>query len=479
MSTTSPDPRRWWALFLLATAQFIVILDTSIIGVALPSIQRALGFSPSDLQWVFNAYVIVFGGLVLLGGRLSDLLGHRRVFMLGFVVLSLASLLAGLAPSEGVLIAARALQGLGAAIIAPAALSIVMGLFTKPADIAKAFGIYGAAAPAGGTAGVFLGGVITQWLSWHWVFLINVPLGVLVLALSPALLQRGVARQGRVDVLGALAVTGALVLAVYAIVTANVTGWATPRTIGLFVLAALLLGVFLVIQQRRQDPLVPLRIFKAPNLSAGNLVMLLLGGAWIPMWFFLNLYLQQVLGYSALDGGLALLPMTVAIMLIMVGVTGRLIGAFGFKRNLAVGLPLLAGAMLLFTLTPPHGSFLLNVLPASLLAALGMGLSYIPALIAATSGARPEEAGLASGLVNTSYQVGSALGLAATVAISTALGVGGASHIDSLNAGFHGAFVGAAVVAGLGALVTVGWLRQPRQSSAAEEPSPESVGSAI
>ena len=467
MSLTSPDPRRWWALALLSLAQFIVILDTSIVGVALPAIQQALGVSQSSLQWVFNAYVIAFGGLLLLGGRLADIFGQRRLFMAGFAVLTASSLLAGFAQSDTVLFTGRALQGFGAALIAPAALSLVMQLFgANPRELGKALGIWGASAAAGGTAGVFLGGVITEWMSWRWTFLINVPVGIAVLALAPLVLRPGVIRRGAIDLVGALTVTGSLVLTVYAIVTANDTGWGSTQTIGMLGAAAALLGAFVVIERTLGEPLVPLGIFRAPNLSSGNLVMALLGAAWIPLWFFLNLYLQQVLGYGAFESGLALLPMTVAIMLLMVGVTARLIARFGVKANLVVGLGLLASSLALFAQTPTDGNFVTHVLPASLIAALGMSLAYIPAMIAGTASAKPEEMGLASGLINTTYQVGSALGLAIMTAIASATTddqlSGAANPLAALNSGFHDAFIGAALVAVAGALLTLVWLRTPR-----------------
>ncbi|WP_338252501.1 MFS transporter [Dictyobacter halimunensis] len=451
---------------MLCAAQFLVILDTSIIGVALPAIQHALHFTQEDLQWVFKAYVISYGGLLLLGGRLSDLFGQRRLFMGGFLLLTLASLLAGLAWSEPVLIIARALQGVGAALSSPAALSLVMGLFTDPRELGKAMGLWGASAAAGGSAGVFFGGVITQWLSWQWIFLIYVPFGLLVLLLCPGLLPEGSVRRGRVEYVGALLVTGALVLAVYAIATAEYVGWGSLQTIGLLVLAALLLGAFLLLQRVQAQPLIPLRIFTAPNLSAGNVITALLAATWIPLWYFLNLYLQQVLGYSALTGGLALLPITVTIMILMVTLTARLVHRFGFKTNLVIGLLCLAASLGLFALAPTHGNYLLHVLPASLLAALGMVLAYVPATIAAMSGAQPEDAGLASGLVNSSYQIGSALGLAAMVALSTAITASSfqaeTNQIIAINAGFHAAFAGAAIIGLLGALLALVWLRQPK-----------------
>ncbi|MDP2779628.1 MFS transporter [Devosia sp.] len=456
MELSRPDPKRWLALALLCAAQFIVILDTSIIGVALPAIQTQLGFSPGGLSWIFNAYVIAFGGLLLLGGRLSDLFGARRIFTTGFVILTAASLLAGLANSQELLLAGRALQGVGAALIAPAALTIVMRLFAhNGAELGKAFGFWGAAAAAGGSAGVFLGGVITEWLAWPWTFLINVPLGLMVLALIPAVLRKSPRSIGRVDWFGAIAVTGALVTLVYAIVTAETVGWASAQILILLAVAAVLLVIFLVIQAARREPLLPLAIFKAPNLAAGNLVMGLLGAAWIPLWFFLNLYLQQILGLSALSSGLALLPMTVMIMVVMVGFSGRLIGRFGPKANLILGLLLMGAALLLFANLPTNGSFWINVLPASLLAALGMALAYIPATMSGMSGAKPEETGLASGLINTTYQVGSAVGLAVMVALAASVAPHGGAETADLLPGFQTAFFGAAVAAFLGAAATL------------------------
>ncbi len=454
----TPDPKRWLALALLCAAQFIVILDTSIIGVALPAIQVDLGFTPGGLSWIFNAYVIAFGGLLLLGGKLGDVFGARRMFMLGFAILTGASLLAGLASTQELLLAGRALQGVGAALIAPTALAIVMRLFGhNGAELGKAFGFWGAAAAAGGTAGVFLGGVITEWLSWPWTFLINVPLGLVVFVLTPLVIRYAAPAVGRIDWLGAATITAALVVAVYAIVTTEPGQWASAQTLLLLGLAVLLLVVFLVIQAMRREPLLPLRIFGARNLALGNVLMALLGAAWIPLWFYLNLYLQQTLQLSALASGLALLPMTLTIMVIMVGLSGRLIGRFGIKANVVVGLLAMGGALFLFTQLPPSGDYFANVLPASLLAALGMALAYIPVTMAAMSSARPEETGLASGLVNTTYQVGSAVGLAAMVALAAAAGADGSS--EALLRGFHAAFAGAAWVAVVAAILALLFLR--------------------
>lgn len=458
--------KRWSALLLLCTAQFIVIMDTSIIGVALPAIKADLGYTQSGLQWIFNAYVITFGGFLLLGGRLSDLFGARKVFMWGFAILSAASLLAGVAWSEAALNTGRALQGLGSALIAPAALTLVLSKFTDPKELNKALGFWGASAAAGGSAGVFLGGAITEWLSWHWVFLINIPVGLVVLFYSRSLLFKGSTKKGKVDIAGAVFATAGLVLAVYAIVSAEGAGWKSLQTIGLLGISVLLFSIFLVIQQRKKDPLVPLSIFKVPNLSSGNLVMVLLAGSWIPLWFFLNLYLQQTLNYSAFNSGLALLPMTISIMILMVGFTGKLVARFGFKTNLIAGLVALAASLLLFSTIPPDGTFLLNVLPASLLGAIGMSLAYIPGTIASMSGAKPEETGLASGLVNTSYQVGSALGLAIIVAISAAKSsiekTSGATDLMALNSGFQTAFFAAAVICVIAVIIAAFSIKQLR-----------------
>ena len=457
--TSGPDPRRWLALFLLCTAQFLVILDTSIVGIALPALQRALGFDAAGLQWIFNAYVVALGGLLLLGGRLADLFGPRRLFGIGFGILTISSLVAGLAQSPATLLIARGVQGAGAALIAPAALSMVMALFAaRPAELRKALGFWGASAAAGGTAGVFLGGVITEWLSWRWTFLINVPVGALVLLATPAWLPRGDRRPGSVDVAGSLSVTSALGLAVYTIVTANEPSASVARTAILLAISAALFAAFVVIQRVRREPLVPLAIFRAPNLTIGNVVMALLGAAWIPMWFFLNMYLQEILGYGAFDSGLALLPMTLTIMVLMVAATEKVVGRIGPKTALVIGLGTLGLALVLFARMPADGTFAIDVLLPSVLGAIGMSLAYIPAMITSTMGARAEDGGLASGLVNTTYQVGSAIGLAAMVAV--------ASSGSSMLGGFQAAFVGAAAIAFVAAAVAAFGIRMPRTAPA-------------
>jgi len=476
---SAPTTRRWWALGLIAAAQFMVIMDTSIIGVALPQMQADLGFTQQNLSWVFNAYVVAFGGLLLLGGRLSDLFGARRIFTTGWAVLLAGSAVAGLAGTVGVELAGRAIQGAGAALIAPAALTLLMMLFgAQPRELTKALALYGAAAPAGGTAGVFLGGVITEYLSWPWVFFINIPIALVAIVATGKLMPAGTgARRGSIDGWGALTVTAGIGAAVYGIVRAPEVGWNTVQTWAVLAAAVALLGLFVLIQARRAHPLVRLSIFRTPNLAAANTAQFLLGAAWIPMWFFLNLYLQQVLGYGAFEGGAALLPMTAAIMLLMVVVAPRVVNRLGFKTPIVLGMLLLATGMAILSLVRPDGSFVVDVLPASLIAAAGMALAFIPSLGTAISSAKPEEGGLASGIVNTSYQVGSALGLAAMTALAAAHGAGQLGNIGALTDGYSAAFLGAAGIAVAGALMAAATLRRPKAPAAepASAPEPELI----
>ncbi|MFE7359351.1 MFS transporter [Streptomyces sp. NPDC057543] len=467
-SSNSPGhPRRWTALALIALAQFMVIMDTSIIGVALPKMQDDLGFSQENLSWVFNAYVVAFGGLLLLGGRLSDLLGAKRLFATGWIVLAAGSLMAGLAGQVWVELAGRAVQGAGAALIAPSALTLLMMLFgARPQELGKAFALYGAAAPAGGTAGVFLGGVITQYASWPWVFYLNIPIALIVLAITPAVMPSAPARRGSIDLAGAVTVTAGLGTAVYAIVRAPETGWGSAGTWLILLAGIVLIGVFVVLQSKLSQPLMRLAILRAPNLAGANLAQLLMAAAWIPMWFFLNLYLQQVLGLGAFASGAALLPMTVAIMIMMIVLAPRLINRFGPKPLIVAGLIALAAGMFWLSFVRPDGTFWVDVLPASLVAAAGMSLAFIPSLGTALSSARPEEGGLASGIVNTSYQVGSALGLAAMTAVAAAHGAGELGNPEALTDGFSAAFIGAAVLAAVGALASLLALRTPDKSTA-------------
>ncbi|MFI6219165.1 MFS transporter [Nocardia salmonicida] len=467
MTTQSQSTRKWWALAVIAAAQFMVIMDTSIIGIALPKMQDELGFTPGNLTWVFNAYVVAFGGLLLLGGRLSDLLGARRVFAAGWVVLGVGSVVAGAAGDVGIELAGRAIQGGGAALIAPSALTLLMMLFGgSPQELTKALAVYGAAAPAGGTAGVFLGGVITEYISWPWVFYINIPIAVLALIAVPLLMPAAPARKGSIDIAGSVTVTAGLAAAVYAIVQAPEVGWASGETWGVLALAAALLAGFVVIESRRGEPLMRLSIFRAPNLAAANFAQFALAAAWVPMWFFLNLYLQQVLGYSAFPSGAALLPMTTLIMLGMVVLAPKAMQRFGAKPMIVTGLIVLGLGLGIMSLVRPTGNFWVDVLPASLIAAGGMSLAFIPSLGTAISAARPEEGGLASGIVNVSYQVGSALGLAAMTAVAAAFGASELGDISALTDGYSAAFPGAGVLALAGAGITAATMRTPAADKA-------------
>jgi EmrB/QacA subfamily drug resistance transporter len=475
MSSTSPSAaaasKRWLALGLIAAAQFMVIMDTSIIGVALPKMQQDLGFTAEGLSWVFNAYVVAFGGLLLLGGRLSDLLGARRVFTTGWVVLAVGSLVAGAAGTPAVELVGRAVQGAGSALIAPAALTLLFTIFgATPKELTKALAVYGAAAPAGGTAGVFLGGVLTEFASWPWVFFINLPLAAAVVALAPSVMPAGAAHRGSIDVAGATTVTLGLGSIVFAVVRAPQAGWTSTSTLVAGLAGLALVGLFVVRQAKARQPLVRLGIFQAPNLAAANAAQFLLGAAWIPMFFFVNLYLQQVLGLGAFASGAALLPLTVTIMVGMVAVAPRLIARFGPQAMTVSGLVTLAAGLTWLSFIRADGTFWLDVLPASLVTAAGMAMAFIPSLGLALSSAAPQEAGLAAGLVNTNYQIGSALGLAAMTAVAAAFGTDGttATSIDlaGLTDGYSAALLGAAAIAAVGAVVAAVWLRTPARPSA-------------
>jgi EmrB/QacA subfamily drug resistance transporter len=459
--TRAPTGRaKWLALALLAVTQFVIVLDASIVNVALPSIGRALHFSQDNLSWVVNAYTLTFGGFLLLGGRLADLLGRRRMFMGGLVLFSLASLVGGFAQSDVWLIAARAVQGLGAAIISPAALSLVTTMFAEGAERNKALGVWGAVAGSGGAAGVLLGGMLTQWAGWEWVLFVNVPIGLAVAALAPRLLpeSRDTGRERAFDVAGAVSVTAGLALLVYALVDANNAGWTSTQTIGLGAIAIALLATFLVVESRTRHPLMPFAIFRLRTLRGANVVGLLIGMALFAMFFFLSLYLQQVLGYDALKAGFAYLPLALNIIL-SAGVASVLVTRVGFKPTLIAGLLLIAaGLVWLSQVSAPGGSYVGDVLFPSLLTAWGLGLAFVPVTIAAVTGTRPDEAGLASGLINTAQQVGGALGLAVLAAIAnnrtdTVVAAGERNPAVALTQGFQDAFLAGAGLAVLAALL--------------------------
>ncbi len=457
--------KRWLALILLCSAQFVVVLDASIVNVALPSIGRALEFSQENLQWVVNAYVLTFGGFLLLGGRAADLLGRRRVFMAGLLLVAVASLLAGFAATEGQLIAARAAQGLGAAIISPAALSIVTTTFSDGAERNKALGVWGAVAGSGGAAGVLLGGILTDGLGWEWVLWVNVPVSLIALALSPRLIaeSRAESETRAFDVAGAVTVTAALSILVYALVDANDAGWGSSQTIGLIVLSVLLLAAFVAIELRATKPLVPFSIFRIRTLTGANVVGLLVGASLFSMFFFISLYMQQVLGYSAIHAGLSYLPLALVIMA-SAGIASQLVTRIGYKPVLAAGLMFIVIGLTWFSRVSVGGSFTTDILGPSLFAAAGLGFAFVTTTIAAVSGVDEHEAGLASGLINTSQQIGGALGLAVLSAVAIArtddlMSAGGSSLKNGLTEGFQAAFLGGAAIALLGFVLTLVLIR--------------------
>jgi EmrB/QacA subfamily drug resistance transporter len=448
--------RRWTALILLCVSQFVVVLDASIVNVALPSIGRGLHFSEQNLPWVVNAYVIAFGGLLLLGGRAADLLGRRRVFMAGLFVVAIASLAAGFAANQGQLIAARAAQGLGAAIISPSALSIVTTLFRDGAERNKALGAWGAVAGSAGAAGVLLGGVLTDGLGWQWVLWVNVPVSLIALALTPGLIpeSRSESETRHFDAAGAVSVTAGLSVLAYALLDASSAGWGSTKIISLLALSLALIGAFVAIELRSAAPLVPFRIFRLRTLTGANVVGILLGASLFSMFFFISLYMQQVLGYSPIHAGLSYLPLAVTIV-IAAGLGGQLVTRFGFKPLLAAGLLFVAVGLLWFSRVSVDGGFLADILGPSLLAAIGLGFGFVTSTIAGVSGIREREQGLASGLINTSQQIGGALGLAVLSTIATTrthdvIAHGGSSAVRALTDGFQSAFVGGAAIALLG-----------------------------
>ncbi|HEX4670067.1 MAG TPA: MFS transporter [Solirubrobacterales bacterium] len=452
--------KRWLALVLLSAAQFVVVLDASIVNVALPTIGKALDFSQDNLSWIVNAYVLTFGGFLLLGGRTADLLGRRRVFMAGLLLVAVASLAAGFAASEGQLIAARAAQGLGAAIISPAALSIVTTIFKDGAERNKALGVWGAVAGSGGAAGVLLGGILTDGLGWEWVLWVNVPVSLIAFALTPRLIAESRAAQETraFDVAGAVTVTAALSILVYAVVDAERAGWGSSKTIGLLAVSAALLAAFVAIELRARKPLVPFSIFRIRTLTGANVVGLLVGASLFSMFYFISLYMQQVLGYSAIHAGLSYLPLALTIMA-SAGIASGLVTKLGYKPVLAIGLLFIFAGLLWFSRVSVGGGFTTDILGPSLLAAAGLGFAFVTTTIAAVSGVPEEESGLASGLINTSQQIGGALGLAVLSSLATShtssLLTDGSGLKDALTEGFQVAFLGGAAIAALGFVLTL------------------------
>jgi EmrB/QacA subfamily drug resistance transporter len=469
--------RRWLALYVLCLADLMIVLDSTIVNVALPSIRTDLGFSEASLAWVVNAYLLTFGGFLLLAGRLGDLFGQRRVFLFGIAEFTIASLLCGLSNSQTFLIVARAVQGLGAAVVSAIALSLIMILFTEPAERAKAMGMIGFVLSGGGAAGVLLGGTLTDLLSWHWIFLVNVPVGIAAVLLCRVLLPADPAvRRGSIDVAGAITVTASLMLAVYAIVNGNQKGWTSGQTLGMLGAAVVLLAAFVLIETRATAPLMPLGIWKVRNVASANVTGMLLAAAMFA-WFFLSaLYLQRVLGYSALEVGFAFLPATIIWGASSLLLSDKLVMRYGIKAPLIGGLAFYLAALLLFARAPVDGNYFVDVLPGMLLLGIGGGITFNPILLAAMSGVEPSEAGLASGVVNTSFMFGGALGLAvlasAAASRTDSLLSSGHSALSALNGGYHVAFMLGAAFAVAAMVVAAVLIR-------AEAPAPIHAAAAV
>jgi EmrB/QacA subfamily drug resistance transporter len=473
--TTTTDRRRWMALYVLCTGMLMIVVDATIVNVALPSIQQDLGFSQSDLAWVVNAYLIAFGGLLLLAGRMGDLIGQRRVFLIGLAVFTGASLLCALAQSQAMLIGARFVQGVGGALASAVILGMIVRLFPEPRDQAKAIGVYGFVASTGGSIGLLAGGALTDAIGWNWIFLINLPIGVATAVLAVRLVDdlEGIGVDKGADVPGAALLTGGLMLGVYTILEVHQQGWGSARTLGLGAVALALLAAFLVRQARIRNPLVPLRLFRSRNVAGANAVQALLVVGMFGMFFLGALYLQRILGYDALEVGLAFLPATIVMGTASLRFSGRLNMRFGPKATLIPALVSIGAGLLLFARTPVDGGYLADILPAMALVGLGAGLGFPALMMLAMSGATQSDSGLASGLVNTSVQVGGAIGLAVLATLATertdGLLAGGEPAASALNAGYHLAYlIGAAlVVAAIGLALAV--LRSEVPQAAAEE----------
>ena len=450
--------KRWLALGVLCLGSLMIVLDTTIVNVALPSIRSELGFSASALAWVINAYVLTFGGFLLLGGRLGDLYGHRKLFLGGIILFTIASLACGLSTTQGFLIAARAVQGIGGAIASAVSLSLMMNLFVEPNDRAKAMGVFGFVSAGGGSLGVLLGGLLTT-INWHYIFLVNIPVGVAVVALSVGLLPKAgeVTGPRHIDVWGALTITSSLLLAVYAIVGGNDAGWLSVETLDTLAVAALLFVAFLLIELKVKAPLVPLSLFKVRGVAVANTVGVLWAAAMFA-WFFISaLYLQLVLHYTPLQVGLAFLPANIIMAAFSLGLSANIVMKWGIRGPLAIGLALAAIGLELFVRAPINGHFLLDVLPSMTLLGIGAGIAFNPMILAALSDVPQDESGLASGLVNTSFMMGGALGLALLASLAAAetqhlMGLG-QDQLSAILGGYHAAFLVGGLFAALAALL--------------------------
>jgi EmrB/QacA subfamily drug resistance transporter len=476
--TEATDGRRWLALYVLCVGMLMIILDSTVVNVALPAIQGDLGFTQSDLAWVMNAYLIAFGGLLLLAGRLGDLVGRKDVFMIGLAVFTLASLLCGVAQSQGMLIGARFIQGVGGALTSAVILGMIVTMFPEPREQAKAIGVYSFVASAGASIGLLAGGAITQAISWHWIFFVNLPIGVATAVFALRLVDRepGIGLRRGADVLGAALITGALMLAVYTIVQASEHGFGAARTIVLGAITLALLAAFIAREATTRTPLVPLRIFRSRNVSGANVVQMLMVAGLFGVFFLGALYLQGVLGYDAVETGLAFLPVSVGIGVLSLGFSAKLMERFGERATLLPGLVLVAAGLLLFSRAPVDASYLVDVLPSMILLGIGAGLSFPALMTLGMSGATASDSGLASGVINTTMQVGGALGLAVLATLASTrsddLLAGGDSSASALTGGYQLAFVVAAALVLTALVVAITVLRAPAAVAVEEEAPP-------
>jgi EmrB/QacA subfamily drug resistance transporter len=476
---TTSDARRWLALYVLCGGMLMIVLDATIVNVALPSIQDDLGFSQSGLAWVVNAYLIAFGGLLLLAGRLGDLIGQRRVFLTGLAIFTIASLACATAQSQGVLIGARFVQGAGGAIASAVILGMIVTMFPEPRDQAKAIGVYSFVASAGASIGLLAGGILTEAINWHWIFFVNVPIGLAIALLALRLVEHrdGIGLGRGADVPGALLLTGGLMLGVYSLLEAGDQGWGSAQTLGLGGISLALLAAFVARQARIENPLMPLRLFRSRNVSAANVVMALLVVGFFGMFFLGALYMQGILGYSALGVGLAFLPSCVVMGTLSLGYAEKLIMGIGPKATLVAGLAFAAVGLVLFSRAPVDATYAVDIAPVMLLLGAGAGLSFPALMTLAMSGATPSDAGLASGLVNTTVQVGGAVGLAVLATLATSrtegLRADGESVAAALNGGYHLAYLVGAALTVVGIVVALVVLRSPsgEESHAGAEPS--------
>lgn len=476
--------KRWLALIVLCLGVLMIVLDSTVVNVALPSIREDLQFTEASLVWVVNAYMLTFGGCLLLGGRLGDIYGHRRLFLLGITLFTVASLACGLANTQVLLVAARAIQGVGGAVVSAVALSLIMNMFQDGAERAKAMGVYGFVCAGGGSLGLLLGGTLTSALNWHWIFLINIPIGIAVYAMCLSLIPniRPQVADRRLDIWGAVTVTSSLMLAVYAVVNGNELGWGSTQTLGLLAVAVALMIAFLMIEARVAVPLMPLNTFKLRNLTLSNIVGVLWAGG-LFAWFFISaLYMQIVLGYDPLQVGLAFLPANIIMAAFSLGLSAKIVTRFGIRAPLGIGLACAAIGLLLFARAPVDGDLVIHILPSMLLLGIGAGIAFNPLLIAAMSDVSPSDSGLASGIVNTAFMMGGALGLAILAAVAAArtetLLAAGATMPVALTAGYRIAFLLGAIAAATGALIGGFGLRvkMPAGGAAHHAPPSEATG---